>query len=384
MADESLMILGASARAAAFSAVRAGLRPWCADLFADRDLQARCPVMRLPGRYPESFADLIETELPGPWMYTGGLENWPDLVRRLARRRPLWGNGEEALRLARDPLFVRRVLRAVGLEVPAVHRQAAALHTVFRWLRKPCRSAGGTGIRFWTPGETRPSVRGPGYFQEFIEGDPCAALYVGDGRQAWLLGLTRQLVGVPWLSAAPFHYCGSLGPLELNDPLRASLIRMGVVLAARCGLRGLFGVDGVLREGVFWPVEVNPRYTASVEVLEHATGTKALAWHWLVFTLSCLPAPFPPPAPSLWRIGKAVLFARRDLVFPADGPWMAELRSPTPVTDLPLFADVPAVGTPIGAGKPILTFFSRGDSVAACEESLRETAADLDPWLYGR
>jgi predicted ATP-grasp superfamily ATP-dependent carboligase len=385
MPDESLLILGASARAAAFSALRAGLRPWCADLFADRDLQARCPVMRLPGRYPESFAGPIDAELPGPWMYTGGLENWPDLVRRLARRRPLWGNAEEPLRLARDPLFVHRVLHDAGLKAPAVHRQAAALPPVFRWLRKPCRSAGGSGIRFWTPGEAGTRDRGPGYFQEFIEGEPCAALYVGDGRQAWLLGLTRQLVGVPWLHAGPFNYCGSLGPLEVTDPLpRESLVRTGGVLAERCGLRGLFGVDGILREGVFWPVEVNPRYTASVEVLEHATGMKALAWHELVFTLGCLPAPFPPLAPLRQCIGKAIHFACADLVFPPDGPWLAELRSPTSVNDLPRFADIPAAGTPIRAGKPVLTFFARDDSLSSCEEALRETAADLDRRLYTR
>ena len=34
-AGESVVIFGASVRAAAFSALRAGLRPWCADLFAD-------------------------------------------------------------------------------------------------------------------------------------------------------------------------------------------------------------------------------------------------------------------------------------------------------------------------------------------------------------
>ncbi len=386
MADECLMILGASARAAAFSALRAGLRPWCADLFADRDLQGRCPARRLAGRYPDSFADVIETELSGPWMYTGGLENWPDLVGRLAERRPLWGNGAEALRRARDPLFVFGSLCTANLPVPDVCPHAGMLSPQAhgRWLWKPSRGAGGSGIRFWTPGDSGLSFRRPGYFQEYIEGDPCAALYVGDRRQAWLLGLTRQLIGVPWLQAAPFHYCGSLGPLEVNPSLQASLSRTGAVLAEHCGLRGLFGVDGILKDGVFWPVEINPRYTASVEVLEHATGLTALGWHAVVFTGGDLPAPSPPAAPSLRHIGKAILFACRDLVFPADGPWMAELRSPTPVDNLPPFADVPAAGTPFRAGKPVLTFFARGNSLPACEEALRETATDLDRWLYGR
>jgi predicted ATP-grasp superfamily ATP-dependent carboligase len=382
MADESLMILGASARAAAFSALRAGLRPWCADLFADRDLQVRCPAMRLPGGYPEGFAGLIDVELPGPWMYTGGLENWPDLVWRMRRRRPLWGNAEEAIRLARDPLFVRRTLRAAGLPVPEVYPQAYQLPPHGRWLRKPCRGAGGTGIRFWPQGKPGRDARTAGYFQEFIDGDPCAALYVGDGRQAWFLGLTRQLVGTPWLNAAPFHYCGSVGPLEPDEGLRAALTRLGGTLAAQCRLRGLFGIDGVLRDGVLWPVEINPRYTASAEVYEYATGIKALAWHGLVFTLGALPAPVPPPAPIVRHVGKAILFARQDLVFPAEGPWMAELRS-RPPEEMPHFADIPAPGERIPSGKPVLTFFARGDSAAACEEALREMTGDLDRLLHG-
>ncbi len=377
------MILGASARAAAFAALRAGLRPWCADLFADRDLQARCPAMRLPGRYPEGFADLIDGELPGPWMYTGGLENWPDLVHRMRRRRPLWGNAEDALRLARDPLFVRRILRAAGLPVPEVCTRAFQIPPHGRWLRKPCRGAGGWGIGFWPPGRPRREARTAGYFQEFIDGDPGAALYVGDGRQAWFLGLTRQLVGTPWLHAAPFHYCGSVGPLEAKADLRVMLTHLGETLAGQCGLRGLFGIDGVLRDGIFWPVEINPRWTASMEVLEYATGMQTLAWHGLVFTVGALPPLVPPPAPVLRHVGKAILFARRDLVFPADGPWMAELRSPTPLEELPSFADIPSPDEPIPAGKPLLTFFAKGDSAAACEERLREVAADLDRRLHG-
>src|SRR6516162_6995898 len=92
-AQEPLLIVGASARAAAFSALRAGLRPTCADLFADADLRARCPVRCVEVKdYPRGLLDLPELLTPGPWMYTGALENRPDLVEAMSRRRPLWGN----------------------------------------------------------------------------------------------------------------------------------------------------------------------------------------------------------------------------------------------------------------------------------------------------
>src|SRR6516164_4132875 len=93
MAAEHLLIFGASARAAAFSALRAGLRPWCADLFADADLQCRCPATRIEGgQYPDTLVEMSRNAPPGPWMYTGGLENHPALVGRITKRHPLWGN----------------------------------------------------------------------------------------------------------------------------------------------------------------------------------------------------------------------------------------------------------------------------------------------------
>src|SRR5262249_17781381 len=151
--------------------------------------------------------------------------------------------------------------------------------------------------------------------------DATAAVYVGDGRQARLLGVTRQLVGEIWLHAAPFHYCGSIGPMSLDGPVQARFEALGHALVAGCGLRGLFGVDCQLRDGVPWPVEINPRYTASVEALEYATGIPALAWHRSVFAAQapCRPQP---TALKPVLVGKAILFAKQGVGFPDDGPWL--------------------------------------------------------------
>ena len=47
-----LLIFGASCRAAAFSALRCGLRPHCADYFGDRDLAAVCSAERIDPDMP--------------------------------------------------------------------------------------------------------------------------------------------------------------------------------------------------------------------------------------------------------------------------------------------------------------------------------------------
>lgn len=383
MATPNLLIVGASARAAAFSALRTGLCPLCVDLFADRDLHQRCTVTRLVGRYPEGFRHFIGSDQPGPWIYTGGLENWPRFVQRMAQERPLWGNAELALSRCRDPEFVTSRLRSAGVPMPAVVDAVEKSSEARRWLLKPRKSAAGNGIRFWAPNGDSWD-KNDVYCQEFIEGQSLCLLFLGDGRTARLLGMTRQLVGEPWLHAAPFHYCGSIGPFGPGLVQRPSLDELGHLLASECFLEGLFGIDGVLREGTFWPVEINPRYTASVEVLEHATRLPILAYHAHVFTHHQLPD-MPSPAVATDRtIGKAILFARDDLDFPAEGPWMAELRSPKPVQELPSFADIPSAGERIEAGKPILTFFTVADSSAACKDDLRRIAADLDRWLFER
>ena len=68
-----LLILGASARAAAFSALRLGLRPTCADLFADADLASACPLdpdrsvelSRRPGRPSPRRSRRLPGSTPG-------------------------------------------------------------------------------------------------------------------------------------------------------------------------------------------------------------------------------------------------------------------------------------------------------------------------------
>jgi predicted ATP-grasp superfamily ATP-dependent carboligase len=399
MNPEHLLIVGASARAAAFSALRAGLRPWCIDLFADRDLQLACPAQRLDGRYPQVFLEAMDTAPPGPWMYTGGMENHPGIVARMARKRQLWGTDGEGLLRSRDPFFVHGILSASGLPVPAVREDVPEPG---RWLRKPRCGAGGTGIRFCDA--VAPPLRGPHYFQEFVDGQPAAALYVGDGQRAEFLGASCQLVGASWLHARPFQYCGSIGPLPVEEALTEIFRRLGNMLTTHCHLRGLFGVDGVLRDGVFWPVEINPRYTASVEVLEHAAGVPAMQLHAGPFPPSpargegsgvrggvfgrATPTP-PAPLPQGERggrtptgvVGKGILFARADLQFPPDGPWLQSLTRP-PDLGLPAFADIPQAGEVIPAGRPVLSFFTRAPSLAACEEQLRQIAIDLDRRLF--
>jgi predicted ATP-grasp superfamily ATP-dependent carboligase len=387
----NLVIVGASARAAAFSALRAGLHPWCADLFVDVDLRQRCPGIIIPTKvYPEKIANFLLRAPQCPWMYTGALENSPQLVERIAQTRPLWGNHRNTLRLVRDPIFVSRILAEAGLPAPKVRPAGGSAPCGGRWLLKPRASAAGVGIRFWVRQPLSRQAAKRYYLQEWIEGESGAALFLGQPGGVQLLGVTRQLVSESLLHVASFHYCGSIGPYPLPAGARSTLERIGQTLATATGLRGLFGIDFVLRDGVPWAVEVNPRYTASVEVLEYALGLSAIDLHRDIFDTSPerkrrgFRAPVA-RAPGWYDIvvGKAILYAESTLMFPQDGPWMESLQQARPIEEMPAYADIPDAGQVIEKGRPVLSFFTRATDEARCLENLRRIAIDLDRRLAG-
>jgi predicted ATP-grasp superfamily ATP-dependent carboligase len=384
---QPLLILGASARAAAWSALRSGnVRPWCIDLFVDADLQRACRVEAIAASaYPGGLVELVGRAPPGPWCYTGGFENHPRVIEALARERSLWGNTAAVVRQVRSPERVAQVLRQAGLPCPAV-AAALPLSAGKAWLVKPRRSAGGKNIQRWR-GQPIPRWS---YAQEWIEGEPCSAFFVAaSGGSSTFLGATRQLIGLPWLQADPFRYCGNVGPLSLDAAGRAQLEKLGHVLTQAFSLRGLFGVDFILKDQVAWPIEVNPRYTAGMEVVERASRSSFFSRHLQVFEPETSPVPNPPVASNLQSVvpieahGKAVLFAKKDLTFTEDGPWQDSLRIDWTDAEAPDFADIPQPQTHIAQGQPIMTVFAHGACEADCLRKLQDKIKALDQWLFG-
>jgi predicted ATP-grasp superfamily ATP-dependent carboligase len=368
-----LGIVGASARAAAVSAVRAGFAPWAIDLFADRDLRRIAPVVRcLMDEYPNALPHYLEQMPPGPVMYTGGLENHPDVVRELAARRELWGNPADALDLTRNPFLLPIYLVPPRVSYLAVVPGGDPCPQTGRWLRKRFRSAGGMGIRFAEPGETAPTSH---YFQRFADGVPMSMLFHNSSRDGLTyLGWTEQLVGEPWLHAEPFAYCGNIGPADLPDEVHNGLLAFARQVAEESGLRGVWGLDFIFDYETAFPVEINPRYTASAEVIELASRSSVLAEHAREFSTV---APDPHRGSREQVVGKAIYYAPHAITFPA-GPWDDELARPFDPWRVPEYADIPDAGIVIEAGHPVLTFFAVGDTPAGVRTTLQSRAAELD------
>lgn len=368
---EPLIILGSSARAAAGSAVRAGYEPWCIDRRGDRDLRelaggASGGGVRVvdSGDYPGGILKLLE-DAPSDArvLLAGGLDGEVELLRAIGFEHEFLSSSPEAVRKVRWPSGLATIPNMPGLRRCKTVTTISFLRRLWRlafgafgktkYLLKPRDSYGGQGIRWWEPGVPIDATH---YLQQHVRGMPISAVYHCDGWSSILLGATEQLIGETCFGASEFAYCGSVGPLQVSEAAREAMSRLGVVLTQRFDLRGVFGVDLIMDfRGQLWPVEVNPRYTASVELVEKITGIHALN-----------------PGDGSRKnkpsrsavLGKAVVYAKHA----GNAPDLYAIFGKDQV------ADVPEVDKELRQGAAVCTVFASGASRDDCFNKLRALA----------
>ncbi len=357
---ERVVLAGLSTRAAAASAARAGYAVTAVDGFADLDQHPAVHALEVPGRFTATAAARIARTAPGGAVaYLSGFEHAPSAVAMLAAGRALWGNTPDTLRRVRHPATLAETLRREGLHAPEVSGVPRADGV---WLLKPVRSGGGHGIRPWTGGHALP--RGT-YLQAFVEGRTSSVQFVASGGRAVALGLTRQLVGDAAFGATGFTWCGGILEPAPDDALMRRAMRLAHVLARAFDLRGVNGVDVMDRDGELVPLEVNPRWTGALELVERADGTNLFAVH----AGACVEGRLPTDGPRrrTVAVGKAIVFARHDVLAPDTRAWLTDAT----------VADVPHPGEHVAAGRPFCSVFAEGPDVAACRDALVRRAAQV-------
>lgn len=400
-----LLIVGASVRAASESARRAGFSVTAADLFADQDLQQIADCHRVTD-YPAGLAKIRAQFSDRPVMYTGAIENYPAMVDRMADAGPLYGNSGNVLRAVRDPCRLRSCLQRAAIPQPRLleTRPDTKVDTnadAVVWLRKLKKSAAGQHVAFLeeqTFDESDASSPAEVFYQEFIPGRPCSAAFVAVDGTVQMIGVTEMLVGATGFNATGFAYCGSITKNTTPDESRMWL-RIGQALVSEFGLNGVFGVDAICRvDGSVVPIEVNPRYTASMEVLElvdlvsiagahvHAYSSQSHAAGAALHTRSRATLgesadevgeeSSQQSAPRIRQYGKAILYCPQNhpvFTFPDyfDVP-EAALR----------IADVPMPGERILGGQPILTLIMAGESSASVVDRLGKAATEVYERLF--
>jgi uncharacterized protein len=369
-----LIVAGWSVRAAAQSARRGGFGVTALDVFQDSDLRAAADVCRRVSNLRELVAAAADLR-PSEWLYTGGVENHPAIVAAMEKRHRLLGNDAAALRRVRDPRVLQRVLAESPAPLPEMRWNEPTPGDDRAWLVKRRSSGGGVRIMPYVAGGPLP--RGA-YLQEFVAGMPCGVSYLAVHGRCLLLGLCRQSHAAVD-PARPFLYGGSIGPLALNSVTQSKLVQLGERLAAEFALRGLFGVDLILQpDGSLRTLEVNPRYTASMELLERADGRSFIELH----VQACLENSLPSlRTDSERRHGKRIVYVDDALPSVVSSPIVAALQQAVGKSEFPPFADLPAVLSPLPRGEPFCTIFASGDTEREVERGLDAQAARLQAWL---
>jgi uncharacterized protein len=339
-----------------------------ADAFGDLDLRAGAEVL-VPAAgegFDPSWAARAFRSIPAEFAaYTSNFENYPAAVASLARGRHLLGNSPDVLRRVRDPLQLMRSLRRLGFQTPRTRATPPpSQEGSRRWLVKPRRSGGGHATAPWRSGRAVGRHR---YLQERIPGLPGSVAFLADGRRACVLGVSRQLVGRPELGTQGFRYCGSLmgpGLFPKEEALRRCAESLAAAAVRTFGLVGLNGLDFIARAGVAWPIEVNPRFSASMELLERGADLPLFALH-----AEACAGRLPDRAPGrLDQVhGKAIVFARKDVMTRATRRWLED----------PALADIPQEGQRIARGRPICTVFATGRDAERCLLALVARAASV-------
>ena len=360
-----LHIVGASARAAAQSALRGGFRPTCSDMFADLDLASLCPVQTI-SPYPAGLEAIFSSAPSKPWMYTGALENHPALIDRLAQLAPLYGNPGSVLSTVRNPFQTAAAWHSAGLSTIPLQATPEQLPRDGSWLCKPWNSAGGRNIQPWRDGDMSTKKV---YYQAFQPGRSCAGAFVAAGGKCVFLGATWQLIGEAFLHAGPFHYAGSWGPWAENRKLDEQWQAIGQCVAKEFDLVGLFGIDAVLHEETLYPVEVNPRYTASLEILERAADFSAVSLH----VSACCHVQLPTKSHFPVHFDK-LLHAKGILYSPGTYSISPALSSHALHSSA---ADIPHPGTLLEQHHPILTLFTSAAAPSDVLASLKRLADEF-------
>jgi len=376
-----VLIAGLSTRAAADSAVAAGFAVTAIDAFGDLDLHPSVRGISLPRDLGRPFSAAAAAHAAAGFaadtvVYLANFENEPDAVSTLAHGRTLWGNSPEVLRRVRDPLALMKAFREHGISAPSVTLRANDSNDPNdpndpkEWLVKPLASGGGRGVRRWKGNDVPPGY----YLQERIEGEPGSVVAVSANGVAVPLGVSRQLVGDAAFGAEGYRYCGNiLAPaghpvFEQDETLLDRASAIASAATASFGLVGLNGIDFIAAAGAARPIEVNPRWSGAMELVERAYGVSLFGMHANACARAALPDfDLRHARRGARAVGKAILFAREPVTLGDTTPWLAD----------PSVRDVPQPGERIAAGRPVCTIFADGDDAAGCYAALVRRAERL-------
>jgi len=358
-AIKKILIAGFSTRHVVSSAVRAGFEVCAIDNFCDQDLRDKVFAY---ARFEElaELPDLIhrfctEHQVDAV-ITTSGAEDIQDLPV------PVLGTEPRAASRFLDKELTQQFFEEHGFPVPA-----RATPGIFPAMLKPRRGSGGwrnalitseEDIRAWKdlfPGE-------PYLLQEVAPGIPASVCCVADGTHARSVAVNLQILRGS--KEARYGFCGSLTPYR---HLQAEKMRaMAEEIAAVSGCKGVLGIDFLVTEEKIVAIEINPRFVATLDTIEQATGCNLVTLH-----IDACHGVLPETIPDGNRVCiRQILFASRDITIRTDLSLL-----------IPDVADIPVPPASFEAGNAVISVYGEGEDEQSARLALDTTIRRVSQYI---
>jgi predicted ATP-grasp superfamily ATP-dependent carboligase len=354
-----VLIAGFATRHVAQSAWKAGYTVCAVDHFCDLDLswytEDRLKFDELD-ELPDRILEMAGRHRPDFFIPTSGAET-------IGLPVPLAGTDARTAERLLDKAGVQQFFEQEGIPVPPL-----AAEGDFPYVVKPRSGAGGwrnsiirsqDDLRRWL----RESGGAEPLRQKQVHGLPASVSCLADGRHAVAVAVNEQLLRGG--DTAPFGFTGSVTPL--GHPLAERMKALAVRAVVRSGCVGSVGVDFVLGEDAI-AIEVNPRFQATVDTVEAATGLSLFSLH-MDACRGVLPGSLPAPGRCAAR---RILFADRDLTVKEDLSRFA-----------PRVTDIPWPGTTFEEGQAVVSVQGTGADRDGAMQDLVNTLNKLERYMRG-
>ncbi len=267
-------VLGYSVRSLAEAVSDLGYEVLAIDHFNDQDTSLVAQCVSIPN-WPQGIDEVIQRNAIDTVLLAGGMENLPELVSSLCDRGLLQGMDRTSLLACRSIESLRQLVHGTGINFPE-SRDCKPRVDPAKWIWKPYASSGGLGIRSAVDTSDNPF----GYWQKFIQGSSIGVYFVifPDGPQ--YCGATESLSGEDWPGPKPMIYRGSLGPIDLPESYVSDLTELAMRIYSSTNYRGWLQMDLVeTTDAQLYLLEINPRWTAGMEILRIAELTNMARLH---------------------------------------------------------------------------------------------------------
>lgn len=349
---QALLVIALSSRPYVEAAKLAGLRVIAIDAFADRQTLASAQRVIIVNHDAHGFkADMMRSVIDSLdakdyWgvIYGSGLEAQPALLQYIADSMPLIGNDPANVYAVKTPDIFFSALAKWAIPHPPskdccpTEQQSQPVSK--KTIRKLTGGSGGMHIQY-----TNDQLPARGYYdQQYVDGDAVSLLFQACDGRVEVLGFNGQ-----WLypsASTPFRYGGAVSNIPLAPEIKMQFLLAAQKLTGEFKLKGLNSLDAIVKNGVVYVLEINPRLSATFDlypakannIVRHIQACQRKALSENVLT-----------AVHTLHHAHAIVYAPHALTIPTAFDWPAWAT------------DIPSDGS-IGAQQPVCTVLATAKS----------------------